>query len=193
MRIRRLAISFALFAITFARPARALEQSTRRPFYLEGTLAGIEPWFGFNFTASKGVYYHPGIEFGVHFTGRHDGLALGLRQSFAIGGSYPIGETVLRAGWDLALPFRNGRFEVTLAPFATVGMNYFLGPGPVQAGAHFSVGFDMKLFFYQGLYLLLRPVELSLGEFVDLAPVSVLERQNVFFNFDFGAGLGYAF
>ena len=45
------------------------------------------------------------------------------------------------------------------------------------------------LFFFQGLYLLVRPIELGFGEFVDLGPT----QQNVYFNLNVGAGFGYAF
>ena len=137
---------------------------------------------------TSGIYWHPDVEFGYHFSGRHDGFVLGVRQGFYLGHD-SIGETLLRLGWDFAVPFRNGRFELTLAPFATFGIDYFFDYG-VRAGAHASLGGEAKLFFYEGLYLHVRPIEVALGDF---ANPPFLFPQNVFFNFNAGAGLGFAF
>jgi hypothetical protein len=169
---------------TIAAPAHALEESTRRPFYVQGIVGSVGVWA--DFPETSGVYWHPEFEFGYHFSGRHDGFVLGIRQGFDVG-HMAVGETLLRAGYDLAIPLRNGRFEITIAPFATVGLDYFFD-GP-RTGAHFSLGLDGKLFFYQGLYLLVRPVELAIGDFVD----PPFLYKNVFFNFDVGVGLGIAF
>jgi hypothetical protein len=166
--------------------AYAFDDSTRKPFYIQSAVGSYSFWAHL-FTGDQ-VFWRPDIEFGIHFTGRHDGFALGVRQTFDVGRDiYSIGETALRAGWDFAWPFRNGRFELVLAPFGTVGVNYtFHNP---NAGVHVTAGFDAKLFFFQGLYLLVRPVELGFGEFLDLGPT----QQNVYFNLNGGIGLGYAF
>jgi ATP-dependent Lon protease len=137
--------------LLIAAPAHALEESTRRPFYVQGIVGSVGVWA--DFPETSGVYWHPEFEFGYHFSGRHDGFVLGIRQGFDVG-HMAVGETLLRAGYDLAIPLRNGRFEITIAPFATVGLDYFFD-GP-RTGAHFSLGLDGKLFFYQGLYLLVR-------------------------------------
>jgi hypothetical protein len=167
--------------------ASALEESTRRPFYVQGTVASVALWTGF--VAGDQAYWHPDVEFGVHFTGRHDGVVVGIRQAFDVGSAqWSLGETMLRGGYDIALPLRNGRFEITLAPFATFGVDYTLYRN-LNAGVRVSLGIEGKLFFFQGLYLLLRPVELSIGEFVNLGPL----QKNVYFNFNAGLGAGYAF
>ncbi len=170
-------------AIT-SRNASALEESTRRPFYVQGTVASFAVWTDLPLTS--GVYWHPDVEFGVHFTGRHDGVVLGIRQAFDVGHA-PLGETLLRGGYDIALPLRNGRYELTIAPFGTFGANY-LFDGP-HAGVHFSIGIEGKLFFYEGLFLLVRPIELAIGEFV----TPPFLYKNVVFNLNAGVGLGFAF
>ncbi len=189
MRSSSLAFSaaLALGAAFTASPARAFEDSTRGPFYVQGELASFGVWTDLPLAGTQ-TYWHPDVEFGYHFTGRHDGLVLGLRQGFDIGRNhYMIGQTVIRAGYDLAFPFRNGRFELTVAPFSTIGINYFFD-GP-QAGVHFSVGIEGKLFFFRGVYLLVRPIELSAGQFVNLG----FGAKNVYFNLNAGAGAGFAF
>lgn len=178
-------------ATTAASSAHAFDESTRRPFYVQSDLAAFSVWPSL-FTPGSGggqAYWHPDVEFGYHFSGRHDGLVLGVRQAFDVSRDiYSMGETLIRGGWDFALPFRNGRFELTFAPFATVGLNYTFQN--LHAGFHTSIGLDTKLFFFQGLYLLVRPAEFGLGEFVDLGSALA---QNVYFNFSAGLGFGYAF
>ena len=182
-------VAVAAFLAASAAPlsARAFDESTRRPFYIQSAVGSFS-YFPVLFRDQ--TYWKPDIEFGVHFTGRHDGLTLGIRQAFDVGRDvYSMGETVLRGGWDFALPFRNGRFELVLAPFGTFGANYVFTN--LHAGVRFTVGFDAKLFFFQGLYLLVRPIELGFGQFVD--NLIVPGQQNVFFTFNAGIGLGYAF
>lgn len=176
-----------VLAVVVAPSAHALEESTRGPFYIQGLFGSASAWTGFPFGGSSGVYWHPEIEFGVHFTGRQDGVVLGLRQSFDVASRFPLGETVIRGGYDLAFPLRNGRFEITLSPYLTLGLNYFFD-GP-NAGVHFAAGFEAKFIFWHGLHILARPIELSAGEFVNLGPF----YKNVFFNLNGGVGAGYAF
>jgi hypothetical protein len=182
--LRRALVVASIIAISST--AHAFDESTRRPFYIQSGVGSYSFWAHL-FTGDQ-VYWKPDIEFGVHFTGRHDGVAIGIRQAFDVGRDiYSMGETSLRGGYDIALPFRNGRFELVLAPFATFGVNYTFQN--LHAGVRATVGFDAKLFFFQGLYLLVRPIELGFGEFVDLGPT----QQNVYFNLNMGLGLGYAF
>jgi hypothetical protein len=184
MRTTTFAVAVALLALSSE--ARAFDESTRRPFYVQSGVGSYSFW-GHLFTGDQ-VFWKPDIEFGVHFTGRHDGLEIAVRQAFDVGRDvYSMGETAIRAGWDFALPFRNGRFELTLAPFGTLGVNYTFKN--LNAGFHASAGIDVKLFFFQGLYTFLRPIELGFGEFVDLGPT----QQNVYFTINGGLGLGYAF
>ena len=162
--------------------------STRRPFFVQGTLGSFGLWTNLPGAGGTLGYWHPDFEFGYHFSGRHDGVEIGIRQGFYVGRDrYDVGETLLRGGYDFAFPFRNGRFELTVAPFGTVGINYLFTN--LNAGVHWSVGVEAKLFFFRGLYLLVRPVELAMGEYVNLGPFA----QNVYFNMNAGIGAGLAF
>jgi hypothetical protein len=195
MRRTLLAGAAALLLATFgAGSARAADEapegknvSTRRPFFVQGTLGSVGVWASWPVVDTQG-YWHPDFEFGYHFSGRHDGVEIGIRQGFYVGRDrYDVGETLLRGGYDFAFPFRNGRFELTIAPFGTFGINYLFTN--LNAGVHFSVGIEGKLFFFHNLYLLVRPVELAIGEYVNLGPGA----QNVFFNMNAGVGAGIAF
>jgi len=169
-----------------AAPAHALDESTRRPFYVQGTIGSFGIW-GWSTAPGPGVvgYWHPDFDFGYHFSGRHDGVEIGIHQGFYTPHRfYDVGETAIRGGYDVAFPFRNGRFELTIAPFATFGLDYIFTN--LQAGVRWSVGIEAKLFFFHELYLLVRPVELSMGEFVNVQP-------NVYFNMNAGIGAGVSF
>ena len=146
MRISTLvAGALALGVASTAAPARAFDESTRGPFYVQGELGAFGVWADLP-VANTLVYWHPDVEFGVHFTGRHDGPVIGIRQGFDVGRSADtIGQTVLRGGYDMAFPFRNGRFELTVAPFGTVGINYFFD-GP-QSGRALQRGPRLEALF----------------------------------------------
>jgi len=166
-----------------AKPAHALEDSTRGPFYVQGAVASfsvLSDWV-------NGAYYHNDVEFGWHPTGRHDGFVIGVRQGFDFGDCV-LGETVARIGYDIALPLKNGRFELTIAPYGVAGVNYFLPCGLrnwTEAGLRFGGGVEVKFFLYKGLYLMVRPVETTGAELVDVG--------RVFFHFNTGIGVGFAF
>jgi hypothetical protein len=122
--------------------------------------------------------YRLSAEFGYHFTGRHDGLVLGVRQVFLFGSSSG-GITEGRVGWDIALPIK--QFEVTIAPYGVAGLAYsFSGGKPAFA---FGVGAEGKFFFKDNLYAFLIPVEL--GAWVGSGYGGVTYQA--------GAGIGYAF
>jgi len=180
--------AFVLFCLVMvaSRDARAFDDSTRRPFYVQGIVGSYSFWASFEGTDL--VFWHPDVEFGYHFTGRHDGFVLGIRQGFNVGRDpFDIGQTELRGGYDFAIPLKNGRFEITIAPYATFGLDYlFRGP---QAGLRFAAGIEGKLFFIENVYVVVRAIELSAGEFVDLGPL----EKNVYFNFNGGVGAGFAF
>src|SRR5581483_9380925 len=166
-------------------------QSTRGPFYLQGTP------LGYSHSASARGYcggagcggwpsFRPEIEFGMHFSGRHDGIVLALRQAFlfTIGPDNVGGTTVLRAGYDLAIPIK--QFEVTVAPYTAAGIGYGFGDGG-SIGAQFGFfGVDGKFFFKNGLYGYLRPFELGMQCFH--AP-----STQCWFQYVFAAGVGFAF
>ena len=164
-------------------PARALENSTRGPFYIQGIVAG----FTFQ-DRGGGPWFHQDVEFGYHPTGRHDGFVIGVRQGFDLG-DCSAGETVARLGFDIAIPLGGGgKYEMTIAPYGVEGLNYYFpcgGGGTTEAGLRFGGGIELKFFVYKGLYVLARPAETTGAEYVDAG--------RVFFHFDSGVGLGFAF
>ncbi len=187
MRKRRLAsFAAAAFVLTLfvASPARALNESTRGPFYIQGIVAG------FSFVDQGTAWFHQDVEFGYHTTGRHDGFVIGVRQGFDWGGCV-VGDTVARLGFDIAIPL-GSKFEMTVAPYGVVGINYAFpcgggrfGGGAFEAGIRFGGGIELKFFVYKGFYVLVRPAETTGAEYVDAG--------QVFFHFTSGAGVGFAF
>jgi hypothetical protein len=184
MRIR--ALGFALALLTTALPCAALDDSRHGPFYVQGTVPlGINYW---NFVSRNGygwTGWRPDLEFGYHFSGRHDGIVLGLRQAFivtAVGVSGDVGATTaLRYGYDI--PISIGDFEITVAPYGTLGLGYvFHGP---TAGLEMSWGIDGKFFFWRELYAFARPFEMGFQCFHDTGICAL--------GMVFGAGVGFAF
>jgi hypothetical protein len=166
-----------------AKPAHALQDSTRGPFYVQGVALGL----AIQSDIGNGAYWHNDVEFGWHPSGRHDGFVIGVRQGFDIG-NCSVGETVARIGYDIALPLKNGRFELTIAPYGVAGINYVFPcgfGGSTEAGFRFGGGVEVKFFLYKGLYLLARPVETTGEQFIDAG--------RVFFHFTTGIGIGFAF
>ena len=171
------------FAVTslHATPAHALDDSTRGPFYIQGIVGG------FALQDGGASWFHQDVEFGFHTTGRHDGFVVGVRQGFDLGDCV-VGATVARLGYDIAIPFKGGKFEMTIAPYGVVGLNYAFPCGfgsSMEAGLRFGGGIELKFFVYKGLYVLARPAETTGAEYVDVG--------RAYFHFDTGAGLGFAF
>lgn len=185
-----LGAGFVLAMLTAAPSPGALGESRKGPFYAQGTVPlGVNYWY---FPAgSSGAYswsgWRPDLEFGLHFSGRHDGLVLGVRQAFlltAIQG-HAAATTALRGGWDI--PIALASFELTVAPYATVGLGY-LFDGP-HAGINFSGGIEAKFFFAGGLYAFARPFEMGAQCFHD----GLGGLNNCALGAVFGAGVGFAF
>jgi hypothetical protein len=176
-------VSVMLSALAISSNASALNDSTRGPFYVQGTVPlGLNYW---NFV-SGGVghaAWRPDVEFGAHFSGRHDGFVLGLRQAFlvtAVPGSAGA-TTQLRYGYDI--PIGLGDFELNIAPFGTFGLGYiFDGP---HGGIDMSWGVDGKFFFKKGLYAFARPFEMGFQCAHDSGDCALAMV--------FGAGVGFAF
>ncbi len=186
MRTTRLGLVAAAFVLTllFGNPARAANQSTRGPFYIQGIV------LGFAVDDPGNAWFHQDVEFGYHTTGRHDGFVIGVRQGFDFGNCV-VGETVARLGYDIAIPL-GSKAEMTIAPYGVVGVNYLFpcgggrfGAGSMEAGLRFGGGIELKFFVYKGFYILARPAETTGEEFVDFG--------RVYFHFDSGAGVGVAF
>lgn len=145
------------------RSAHALDPSTKGPLYIQGAVIGYSYGFfgGFGFGA-----YRLDVEFGAHFTGRHDGFVLGGRQVFYLGFGGSIGATVARIGYDIPIVIKDGKFELTIAPYGIAGIAYGLcSGGGCYDGAAFNFGFgvDVKFFPIQsnGFYAFARPLEAS--------------------------------
>ncbi len=167
--------------------ASALPESTRSPFYVQGVVAS----FALQTDSRSTGFYHADVEFGWHTTMRHDGFVIGIRQGFDVA-DCSLGETVLRAGYDIALPIHYGRFELTVAPYGVVGFDYAFPCGfgvGVITGPRLGVGVDVKFFFYKGLYLLGRPFETDLADYA----ASPFPYAPARFYFSAGLGLGFAF
>lgn len=178
----------ALAVATTPAVARA-DESTHGPIYVQGSV-GVSFWdfpsitlFGPLSTSYSWTGFNPVIEVGFHFSGRHDGLMLGLRQGFSVTAmqGHAAGTTSVRGGYDFA--FKAGALEVNVDPFATLGAGYvFDGP---HAGLTGTVGLDAKLFVTQGLYVFARPAELGFQCLHDGGICA--------FVYAAGAGAGYAF
>jgi len=191
MRLRTV-VGAATFVVALAASgnALALDTSTHGPFYVQGTVPlGLNYW---NFPNANGygwAGWRPDVEFGAHFSGRHDGFVLGLRQAFLVTAlqGRAAGTIQLRYGYDI--PFILGDFELNLAPYGTFGLGYIFDgaftPGGPSAGINMSWGIDGKFFFYEGLYAFVRPFEMGFQCFHDVGQCAV--------SLVFGAGVGFAF
>lgn len=172
----------------------AADDSKRGAFYVQGSPLGVgvafypgaeytDPVSGQTISGGGGASaaYRVDVEAGYHFSGRHDGFALGLRQAFYFSGG-SLGSTTVRAGYDIPIALADGKMELTIAPFVHAGIGYaFAGGDP---SFHWGVGADGRLFFLKdlGLYAFLRPIEFSM--FINSAVVPAIS---------FGAGMGFAF
>jgi len=190
--MKRAGVCAALLASAMAlapRAASAMDDSTQGPLYVQGGL-GISYWdfpratfFGIPFSYSW-TGFDPQVEVGYHFSGRHDGFVLAVRQAFSVTAiqGFAAGITSLRGGWDLA--FKAGSMEINVDPFATFGVGYiFDGP---HAGIEATGGLDVKLFFGpKGLFAFARPGELGFQCFHD--------SGNCAFSYAASLGAGFAF
>ncbi len=179
------AVALAVVLST-SRPAHALQESLRGPFYIQGLFGAFAVQTG----PLWGDYWHVDAEFGWHPSGRHDGFVVGVRQGFDVS-NCSLGQTVARAGYDIAVPLRNGRFELTIAPYGVVGVDYEFPCGNIkflqaQAGVRFGAGIEVKFFLYKDLYVLARPAETAVADYVNL-----LNPVQFYFNAGLGIGVGF--
>jgi hypothetical protein len=172
--------------------ANAELRSTRGPFYIQGALPALNVWGGsglagcgrFGGCSSGG--WRPDVEFGIHFTGRHDGFVLAFRQAFIVTAPSgdPGGATVVKLGYDI--PIQIKKYELDIGPYGTFGVGYDFGGGGrigVQAG---FVGVDVKFFIVKGFYAFARPFEFGMQCFHDFG-------GRCGFQYVMGLGVGYAF
>lgn len=152
--------SGAALALGLGLPSTAhAADSAKGPFYVQ---AGV---LGFSFRGGGaqwiGGAYKLDVEFGYHFSGRHDGFVLAGRQSFYMGGG-ALGTTDLRIGYDIPIPLKDGKYELTIAPYGLVGVGYALRGG-LGTDLHLGAGVEGRFFPMQsnGFYVFARPVELT--------------------------------
>jgi hypothetical protein len=138
-------------------------QSKEGPLYVELTELGLNflhfPGNQFVVPSASWAGFRAEVEVGYHFSARHDGLVVALRQSF-IGTmlrSFGGGTTSVRVGYDI--PIALGTMELNLDPFGSLGIGYiFQGP---NAGVMLTAGIDAKLFVAHGYYVFARPLEIG--------------------------------
>lgn len=184
MKLRH-AVGFGILLATVgaSSTASALDDSRKGPMYVQGTIP-----FGLNFWVypdggQSWAGFRPDFEFGIHFSGRHDGFMLGFRHAFLLT-AVPAGAggtDSIRYGYDI--PIALGDFELNLAPYGTVGVGYiFDGP---HAGLQMAWGIDGKFFITHGFYAFARPFEMGF-QCVHDSGVCALAMV-------WGAGVGFAF
>ena len=165
--------------------AEALEPSTKGPLYVQGALLGGA--FGFGNAYDGYGAYRLDVEFGAHFTGRHDGFVVAGRQAFYFGwglGGFSIGTTVARLGYDIPIVIKEGKYEITIAPYGIVGIGYGLCGNCGGVAFNFGFGVEGRFFPMQsnGFYAFARPIEFSFFAGNGFATL-----------FSPGLGVGYAF
>ncbi len=161
-------------ALSFLPAVAHAEDSEQGPFYIQGSV-GVSYWdfphidlFAGLATSYSWTGFWPALELGYHFSGRHDGFVLGVRQAFIatasnVLGGHAGGTSMVRLGYDLA--FKVGTFEINVDPYAMVGIGYIFDG--LHAGIAATGGLDVKLFFTKGVYAFARPAELGIQCFED--------------------------
>jgi outer membrane protein OmpA-like peptidoglycan-associated protein len=140
--LRSFATILLASAATLASTSARAAESERGPTYFEAHLLGAQLSFASaNGVSASGVQYPIEIHGGYHVSGRHDGFVIGATQKFAFANG-SIGATVLRLGYDVAIPI--GRRELTIAPYAFGGIAYPFGGG--DPGAHVGAGVEGRFF-----------------------------------------------
>lgn len=168
MKLRIIALPLFLFSTS----AFAMPESTRNPLYVQGT-------FGFAAFEGGSSWFRADVELATHPSGRHDGFVIGVRQILFTTQPEVLGATVARLGWDIAIPIKDGKFEVTIAPFGIVGGAYGNGYGFFD----FGFGAEGRFFFYDNAYAFARPFEM--GGFI--------RDGGSRWVYDAGVGAGWAF
>jgi hypothetical protein len=187
----RLAVFAVLAASLFASSGAHAElvSSREKPFYIEGAFPlGYQGLFAggcgrFGCAGFGGGWgaWRPDIELGFHFTGRHDGFVLGFRHIFYVYGSAGMGGA-LRLGYDIPIPIKDGKYEVTIGPYGYIGAAFY-GPAP-SAGLQTGGGVEGKFFLIKGFYVFGRPFDLGIQ--------CLHDSGNCYFQYQIGAGAGYA-
>lgn len=187
--MNRAAVIAAALTIAIVPAAASADDSEQGPIYVQGGV-GVSFWdfpsigFGLFTTSYSWTGFRPEIEAGMHFSGRHDGLSLGVRQIFSITGvqGRAAGGTFVRGGYDL--PFKVSTFELNVDPYGYLGIAYIFDglaiTGGPSAGLGAGAGVEAKLFFGGGFYAYARPLELGFQCFHDVGVCA----------FQYAAGVG---
>lgn len=184
-------VAFAALAAALSVPgaARAELVSTReKPMYIEGAVPiGFSTFGGWGYGCGFGgcayTLWRPDIELGFHFTGRHDGFVLGIRHVFYIAGFAGMGG-LLRLGYDIPIPIKGGKYEVTVGPYGFLGAAFYGSGRGTSGGIQTGGGVEGKFFLMKGFYVFGRPL--------DFGVQCLHDSGECFFQWQLGAGAGYA-
>jgi len=183
--LSRLFVSSLLAGAVAFVSSSAHAESTRGAGYVQGNVLGysLVGTSAGGFGGTSGAYPID-LHGGYHFGGTHEGFALGATQRFLFSGGF-LAATTARAGYDIAIPIKNGEMELTVAPYGFLGLMYGEGSG---ARPYFGVGAEARFFPLnegggKGFFATAKPLELG------FAP----GEGGLFWTYTFNAGAGYAF
>jgi hypothetical protein len=181
----RLVVSSLLAGAVALVSSSAHAESTRGAGYVQGNVLGYSlvglSVGGFGGT---GGGYPIDLHGGYHLGGTHEGFVIGATQRFIFATGF-LGATTARAGYDIAIPIKDGEMELTVAPYGFLGLMYGEGSG---ARPYFGVGAEARFFPLnegagKGFFATAKPLELG------FAPGS----GGLVWTYTFNAGAGYAF
>lgn len=187
--LSRLLVSSLLVGAVALTSSSAHAQSTRGAGYVQGNVLGYSlvgasvsaGAFGSVSATSGG--YPIDLHGGYHLGGTHEGFVIGATQKFIFSGAFTAG-TLARAGYDIAIPIKNGEMELTIAPYGQIGALYG------DNGGRFAFGLGAEGRFFplnegagKGFFATAKPFELT------FAPGS----GGLLYLYTFSAGAGYAF
>jgi hypothetical protein len=189
--ISRLFVSSLFAGAVALASSTAHAESNRGAGYIQGEVLGyslmgapgVDTPFG-SISASYGAYPIE-IHGGYHLGGTHEGFVLGGSQKFFFG-SASSGATLLRAGYDIAIPIKGGEMELTVAPFGFGGIYYGFSGGDPRA--MFGFGAEARFFPLnegagKGFFAAAKPIELGF----------LPGTGGLFTTYTFHLGAGYAF
>jgi hypothetical protein len=92
---------------------------------------------------------------------------------------------LVRLGYDIPIPIKGGKYEITIAPYGLIGAAFFdrWGNG-LSAGFQTGGGCEGKFFLLKGFYVFARPLDFGVQCLHDIG--------QCYFQWQFGAGAGYA-
>jgi hypothetical protein len=189
MRLRPVAALAIAASLAVPLSAHAeLVSSRHKPFYVEGAFPlGVGGYGGYacgRFGCGFGWQWRPDVEIGFHFTGRHDGFVLGIRTPFYVGDGYGGMGVLARIGYDIPIPLKGGKYELTIGPYGYAGFAFIAPNRGISAGLQTGGGAEVKFFVLKGFYVFGRPLDFGIQCFHDYGTCN--------FQWQAGAGAGYA-